>query len=221
MNPRGHEAARVACGLAEDVVHTFGKIRLRVFGTSMVPSILPGDLITVQQMLVSDISSGEVVLYARDGRMFAHRVVGCAASPRQPFARNGESLLITRGDLLAHNDPPVSSSELLGKVISIQRGDRQIKTFSPPGALSRASIRLLRTSSRATYLYVKLASLWRMLAACTFLSGRKDEEFGACVKIEDPCANGTVTRGPEDSSRGIAGARPRPLENEAAAECPA
>jgi hypothetical protein len=179
MNPQGHETGRVACGLAEDVVRTFGRIRLRVFGTSMVPSILPGDLISVQRASVSEISSREVVLYARDGRMFAHRAVGCTANHERPFAAQSEIFLITRGDLLLHNDPPVSSSELLGKVISIQRGDRQVKATSARSVFSFALVRLLQTSSRATYLYVKLALFWRILADRTFLAARKNRKSAA------------------------------------------
>lgn len=219
MNPRAHDAARLACGLAGDVAHTFGRIRLRVFGASMVPSILPGDLITVQRVPVSEISNGEVVLYARYGRMFAHRVVGCTETHERPFAVHGESLLITRGDLLAHNDPPVSSNELLGKVISIHRGDRKVKTTSPAGGFTRALVLLLRASSRATYLYVKLATFWWKLASRTFLGRRKNEASSACAKIEDPRAVEASTCGPEIISHCKVDARLRPLETEGAIKC--
>src|ERR1700676_5350556 len=108
---QGNASMELACGLAEEVVRTFGEVRLRVFGTSMVPSILPGDLISVQRAGVSEISSGEIVLYLREGRLFAHRMVALDANSEH-------ARLITRGDRLLHNDPPVSSAELLGRVIS-------------------------------------------------------------------------------------------------------
>ena len=116
MNQSENVAATLACDLAEEIVRTFGELRLRVFGTSMVPSILPGDLVSILRVGISEISSGEIVLYSRAGRLFVHRVVACTNSPEQP-------LLITRGDRLDHNDPPVSSAELLGRVTSIQRPD--------------------------------------------------------------------------------------------------
>jgi signal peptidase I len=163
MNRRENVAATLACGLAEEVVRTFGEVRLRVFGTSMVPSILPGDLISIQRAAASEISSGEIVLYTREGRLFAHRVVGRAGSAGQPFAAQGESLLITRGDRLRYNDPPVSSSELLGRVISIGRGDRQLEPLPRAIGSNHPLIRLLQSSDRATYLYLRLASLWRTL----------------------------------------------------------
>src|ERR1700682_3768205 len=106
----------LACGLAGEIVRTFGGVRLRVFGTSMVPSILPGDLISVQRADLSEISPGEIVLYSREGRLFAYRVVDLVGS-------RGDRRLLTRGDRLSQNDPLVSGSELLGRVTSIQTGD--------------------------------------------------------------------------------------------------
>src|SRR5260370_5992669 len=116
MISRSHEPTIAACGLAGEVVRTFGEIHLRVFGTSMVPSILPGDLISVQRAGLSEISRGEIVLYAREERLFAHRVVARVGS-------NDDPRLITRGDRLSYNDPPISSCELLGRVVSVQCAD--------------------------------------------------------------------------------------------------
>jgi hypothetical protein len=149
MNRGKNAAAMLACGLAGDVLRTFGQVRLRVFGTSMVPSILPGDLICVQRAGVSEISAGEIVLYARDGRMFAHRVVS-------PAGGAGDAPLITRGDRLCHNDPPVSSSELLGRVTSLERGNFQRRPALRLCGWERLIARLLRRSDPATYLYVRL-----------------------------------------------------------------
>jgi signal peptidase len=151
MNPREHAAA-LASGLAEEVVRTFGRVHLRVFGTSMVPAIFPGDLISVQHAVLSEISNGEIVLYVRDGRMFAHRVVGCTDSPEG-------SLLIARGDRFRHNDPPISSGELLGKVISVERGNSQWRSAPCLSGWERMIVHVLRNSDRATYLYLRLAAL--------------------------------------------------------------
>jgi signal peptidase I len=150
MNPREDAAATLASGLAGEVVRTFGGVRLRVFGTSMVPAIFPGDLISVQRAVMSEISTGDIVLYEREGRMFAHRAVGCMQSPEG-------SQLIARGDRLRHNDPPVSSRELLGKVISIARGNSQKRPASCLSGWERMIAYLLRNSDRATYLYLRLA----------------------------------------------------------------
>jgi signal peptidase I len=166
MSNMGKIPAKLGCGLAGEVVRKFGEVRLRVFGTSMVPSVLPGDLISVQSTDISEVSTGEIVLYSREGRLFAHRVVGRAGSHDDPR-------LLTRGDRLSHNDPPVSSSELLGRVTSIQCGDgrdhRQVRLAAPLSTREQMIVRILQTSDRATYLYLRLAGHWR-----SFFSGRAE-----------------------------------------------
>lgn len=154
MNGPADAYAVLACGLARDVVRNFGEVRLRALGTSMVPSILPGDLISIQRASMSQISPGEVVLFERDGRVFAHRVIDTAGSP-------GTLQLITRGDRLCYNDPPVSAVELLGRVTSIERDRKQILPPAPLTGWKQFLCWLLRSSDHATYVYVTLAARWR------------------------------------------------------------
>jgi signal peptidase I len=164
MNLGKRVETTIACGLVGDVVRTFGYVRLRVFGTSMVPSILPGDLICVQRANISEISCGEIAVYAREGRMIVHRVIRCADGPEQSIGAKSETLLITRGDRVSHNDSPVSSSELLGKVISIEHGNFQRRPVPGLHGWDRMIVQLLRYSDHATYLYLQLAALRQVLA---------------------------------------------------------
>jgi signal peptidase I len=147
-----------ACkALVEEVVRSFGGVRLRVLGTSMVPALLPGDLVSIRGASLKEISVGEVVLFLQNGRLFVHRVVGSntVSSTGNPEGR----YLITRGDRLRHDDPPVSSREILGRVVSIERDHCNIG-FAPHGSNSLVA-RLLRISDRATYLYLRLGACWR------------------------------------------------------------
>jgi signal peptidase I len=163
----GNASLEMACGLAGEIVRTFGEVRLRVFGTSMVPSIHPGDLLTIQRAGLTEISPGEVVLFLQKGRLFVHRVVDRRAAGTG--ADFGESCLITRGDRLRHDDPPVTSPELLGRVIGIERGNRKVEI--PSHRSNNLIVRLLQTSDRATYLYLRLAARWRTLFITGFLRG--------------------------------------------------
>jgi signal peptidase I len=144
----------VACGLAGEIVRTFGEVRLRVFGTSMVPSILPGDMISVRRADLFEVSPGEIVMYLRDGRLFVHRVVARAGTQHDPR-------LITRGDRLCYDDPFVSSSQLLGRVTSIQTHDghwhREVRPAAGLSLWEQIFVHVLRTSDHATYLYLRLA----------------------------------------------------------------
>ena len=162
MSGRENVAATLACGLTGDIVRAFGEVRLRVFGTSMVPSILPGDLVSIQQANLIEISQGEIVLFLRSGRLFVHRVVRKECSAVEEFA---EACLITRGDRQQQDDAPVSSSELLGRVVSVERGNRKIELGRK--ASNGWMARLLQSSDGVTSLYLRLASYWR-----TFFLGR-------------------------------------------------
>jgi signal peptidase I len=148
-----------AYGLAAEVVRTHGEVRLRVFGTSMAPAMLPGDLVTIRRATLGEVSTGDVVLFLQNGRFFVHRVVG-AEMNRAPD-RSLDARLITRGDRLRHDDAPVDPKELLGRVVSLERDRRKVEldTREPNSLFAR----LLRASDRVTYLYVRLAAGWRSL----------------------------------------------------------
>ncbi len=149
----------LASGLAEEVVRTFGEVRLRVFGTSMVPSILPGDLVLIRRAGLHEISRGEVVLFVQNGRLFVHRVVDQTVAAAASGAE--EPCLITRGDRLRSSDRPVSSSELLGRVVSIERDHQPVEL--PPMGSNRLIVSLLQSSDRVTSVYLRLAACWRSL----------------------------------------------------------
>jgi signal peptidase I len=131
----------------------------------MVPSILPGDLVSIRKASLHDISQGEVVLFSQNGRLIVHRVVDrkVAATPESPV----ETQLITRGDRSRHEDPPISSTELLGRVVSIERNNRKVE-LSAYGS-SGPIVRLLQASDHLTYLYLRLSACWRS----SFLRGTK------------------------------------------------
>jgi hypothetical protein len=156
---QGNASIELACGLAEEVVRTFGEVRLRVFGTSMMPALLPGDLATIRRASLGDISTGDVVLFLQRGRLFVHRVVGQAIL--SGAGRSGEPWLITRGDRLRHDDPPVSSCELLGRVVAIERDNRKMQLA--PHRSNSLFARVLRASDRLTYLYLRLCESRRAL----------------------------------------------------------
>ncbi len=69
------------CNLVSEAVRAVGRVRLRVSGTSMVPSMRPGDLITVERAGTAEIAPGEIVVFARAGRLVVHRVTGITAGP--------------------------------------------------------------------------------------------------------------------------------------------
>jgi hypothetical protein len=124
----------VKCELLAETVRRHGSARLRVQGSSMLPSLRPGDLLRVERRAPAEIEPGAIALYARAQRLFAHRVL----------TRNDDGSLVARGDRLPRPDPPVRPEELLGEVTWVERGG---SGFAPPRRAGWGAA-LLRLASR-------------------------------------------------------------------------
>jgi len=114
-NPGNYEDPKL--GLAAEMLRCGGTVRLRAWGASMLPSVWPGDLLTIQSAAHDEVVPGDIVLVMRDNRFFVHRLV--------ETRRDGDCFSwITRGDAMPQNDSPAAASELLGRVVSITRSNR-------------------------------------------------------------------------------------------------
>jgi signal peptidase I len=91
-----------------------GAACLRVHGGSMQPAIHPRDILVVAGCRVDDVRPRDVVLFARDGRLIAHRLLDVGI-------RAGRRVLVTRGDALWTPDAPVDAGDLLGRVVAVGR----------------------------------------------------------------------------------------------------
>jgi signal peptidase I len=92
----------------------------------MLPTLWPGDFLTVQSRRAEQIEPGEIILFMREGRFFVHRV-------KSKSAAGDEIFLIVRGDCMPDDDPPVRSSEVLGKIVEVQSAG---SSFVPARKLS-------------------------------------------------------------------------------------
>jgi hypothetical protein len=105
--------------LVLEVVGSLGEAHLPASGSSMLPSIRPGDVLEVHRERMAGVSKGDIVVFEREARLVTHRVVEKVTGPER-------TLLITRGDALRAPDPPVTPEELLGRVTAILRGGRRL-----------------------------------------------------------------------------------------------
>ncbi len=80
----------------------------------MLPTLWPGDVLTVQSVRPEQVEPGEIVLYMRQNRFFIHRIVSTDLKRDKAF-------LVTRGDCMFEDDPPVDRSELLGRIVEVRR----------------------------------------------------------------------------------------------------
>jgi len=131
----------VGCDLAAEVLRSTGRLRLQVNGTSMIPAIWPGDILSVRSHTAAQPLPGEIVVFRCDGRLVTHRVVKRIAGP------DGFEW-ITRGDRVCRDDAAVLSDDILGCVAAIERGTRQ---FAPRQTIAgRVAAWILSRSDLAT-----------------------------------------------------------------------
>lgn len=95
--------------LLREVLQNFGHARLRVQGTSMLPTLWPGQVVEVRWVDQAALRVGDVVLLERGRRLFCHRLL-------RWVERDGTNFLCTRGDHLSGADPLFLPECLLGRV---------------------------------------------------------------------------------------------------------
>jgi len=110
------QAHALKCDMAAEVLRSSGRLRLGVTGWSMLPSIWPGDTLELETTTAGELGEGDIVLFTRDQRLFAHRIV-----------KTGANAIVTRGDAMPRADRAVTDDELLGRVICIMRNGKRIE----------------------------------------------------------------------------------------------
>lgn len=111
----------------------------------MLPFVRAGDILLVRRQNPLRLSRGDVLLYVRGERLYAHRLLG-------KRWQDDQLLLEAKGDALPEVDPPFAAQELVGQVVAVWRGRRQI---NPASLLHRVVARVL-SCLPAGYLGVRL-----------------------------------------------------------------
>lgn len=151
--------------LAAEVLHRFGEVRFIAHGSSMVPSIYPGDLLTVRSDAVANARRGEIVFFLLGGRPFVHRVM-------RKWPERNRIAFATRGDAIPKEDPSVDASQLLGRVISIQRRGKRVAIVAKPGPFTRAHRWAVQNSLGYTRLLLAIHALRMRLSGHSDFSDR-------------------------------------------------
>jgi len=141
--------------LAAEILLQSSEVRFVARGTSMLPAIVPGDCLTIKSFSPGEVPSyGEALLVRRDGEFRIHRLVRVLDTTPQ-------HIYILRGDALLQDDPPVSRSQILGRVTSVQRAGQSF----PLAATSTLHQRLLRFFVRRSSAAAALLIRWHELRA--------------------------------------------------------
>lgn len=145
--PARDQAHALKCDLALEVLRTSGRLRLRVTGWSMFPAIWPGDTLELERTSRDQLSAGDVVLFGRDRRLFAHRIV-----------ESGDHGVVTRGDAMPQPDPVVAENELLGRVAGIVRNGKLLQPNKSLSLSQRVTAGVARSSGFGSRVVVGIHS---------------------------------------------------------------
>lgn len=143
------EGHAVKCELVAEVLRSSGRLRLPAVGRSMLPSVFPGDTVLVERHDGGEIAEGDIVLFRRNCRLVAHRVI----------RRSEDSGVVTQGDGLLIPDGRVRKEEMLGKVVLISRYGKDIRPRSQMRWTERAVAACVRHSRIAARLVIAVHGL--------------------------------------------------------------
>jgi len=123
-----------------------------VAGESMSPMLRRGDIITIKAISPENIRLGDIVVFATNGTLCAHRLI-------MKISRGGRFILVTKSDSTFFIDRPFYDKKLLGKVVEIKKDamtlnlesclwiiiNRILGFYHLLGALARKRIKYLLT----------------------------------------------------------------------------
>ena len=179
------ESHALKCELAGEVLRSSGRLRLQVTGWSMLPTIVPGDVLVIDRARADEISEGDIVLFRRDRRFVVHRVV-------TNTAEHADGTIVTQGDAMVSPDLPVSDGALMGKVSMILRNGRGIEPRKSLRVSERAVAALARHSEVAARVVVGIHG-WGQTSRTQTSQTQTPRPQTATIPISDdravPCRN--------------------------------
>ena len=110
--------------LISEVLDRGHDVRFSAPGRSMYPTIKEDETITVQPVTPLAVQKGDIILYRWEKGVIAHRIVGIEKT------NGGASRFILRGDASGAQDEWVMPEQVMGKVVTVDRGRRCIDLCS-------------------------------------------------------------------------------------------
>ena len=115
--------ARTARALVEERLDAGRAVRFTIPTASMWPTLSPGDAVLVHGVCMDDLCVGDIVIGQWREGWRAHRLIECRREAAQ-------TLLVTQGDNCSAADEAWPLSQLVGVVVSVRRGEREVNLQS-------------------------------------------------------------------------------------------
>jgi len=183
----GKEKSDIAFCLLKGRVRKDKILNFEIVGDSMSPFLNQGDTASVRTVEFQDLQKGDIIVYGIGKHLCAHRYIYPIKSSFSNEVKNDDPfVLITKADNASCFDQlPVSREQLIGKIISIRRKDKNIDlgtTFWKVINYFLASISALQV-----YLLIFLRFLRRTLLPDIEFPFGSSIEKSLCFVLSIPC----------------------------------
>ena len=106
--------------LSWEILKRGDSIRFKAHGSSMLPLIRDGDILTIKPIKIWDLKPGDVVFYQTAGeKCVVHRVITIDI-------RNDQHIVVFKGDSSPGSLEEVEEEQLLGRVVQLHRRGKSI-----------------------------------------------------------------------------------------------
>lgn len=122
LQPHTTERMHARLDVAVESLRLSGRLRLRVTGSSMLPTIRPGSRVLIRRVAQDEVQPGQIVLVRTETGFRLHRLVAIVSAP-------DGARLITRGDNHMEDDPGIDPSELLGVFAAVEHAPPKWRTL--------------------------------------------------------------------------------------------
>lgn len=111
---------RVFVDLLQEKIQEIKFINFEISGTSMYPYLKVGDKVLVKHISPEELKFGDIVTYRINNGFYSHRFI------YKLKKRGSVSGIITKGDNAPDFDSPIMPSQILGRIITIERKNVKI-----------------------------------------------------------------------------------------------
>lgn len=139
--------------LTKEILKKGSCVRVPIVGSSMFPLFRKGDVIIIEPVDIEQIVLGDIIVYQREDKIFAHRLV-------KRYIDNGKTTFMTKGDTFSECDKPFFSEDVLGRVSATERKGQLLRINS--GLYGALNSFCAKISPFSRWIYPPLRKIRRM-----------------------------------------------------------
>jgi hypothetical protein len=118
--------------LITDCLKSGRSVRFHASGRSMHPTIRQDEVVVVAPVEPVCLALGDIVLSRCGEKITAHRLVRIDVEDLSDVIdehAQGRPIMVLRGDACSVCDPPIPASQIVGKVVAVERQGRMVNPY--------------------------------------------------------------------------------------------